>query len=51
MQMIEPQENQIVIPINTKQGLDQLRELVDELEDGMVLSIDMEGLADGQKEE
>lgn len=38
--MIEPQEH-ITLAINTEQGLDKLRELVDELKDGTVLSIDL----------
>ena len=48
--MIEPQE-QLAIPINTKQGLEKLRELVDDLEDGTVLSIDLtEVISDGQED-
>ena len=47
----ETNKDQITIPINTKQGLDKLRELVDELEDGVVLSLDLsEVISDGQED-
>lgn len=51
MQQAEPKKQEITIPINTKQGLDRLRELVNELEDGVVLSIDLsEVIDDGQED-
>ena len=47
----DPKKQEITIPINTRQGLDRLRELVDELEDGIVLSLDLsEVINDGQKD-
>lgn len=51
MQMrIEPQE-QLAIPVNTKQRRDRLRALVNELEDGIVLSLDLtEVITDGQED-
>lgn len=46
----EPQER-ITIAVNTEQGLDKLRELVDELEEGTILSIDLsEVITDGQED-
>ena len=49
--MIEPQE-EITIAVNTQTGMDRLRELVNELEDGTILSLDFsEVIADGKEEE
>ena len=48
--MIEPKE-EITIAVNTRTGLDKLRELVNELEDGTILSLDLtEVISDGQKD-
>ena len=44
-------QDQITIAANTRQGLDALRSLVDELEDGTVLSLDLtEVITDGQED-
>ena len=52
MQMTaETLKNQVTITINAKEGLDKLRKLVDELEDGVILSIDLsEVIDDGQED-
>ena len=48
--MIEP-KGDITIAVNTRTGLDRLRELVNELEDGTILSLDLtEVVADGQED-
>lgn len=51
--MIDPEKQvtEIVIPINTRRGRGRLRELAEELEDGVILSIDVsEVRSDGQKD-
>ena len=51
MQNVKEQaENQVTITINAQEGLDKLRKLVDELEDGVILSIDLSEVTyDGQE--
>ncbi len=47
MQMTtEAQKNQVTIAINVQEGLDKLRKLVDELPDGVILSIDLSEVID-----
>ena len=47
MQMTtEAHKNQVTIAINVQEGLDKLRKLVDELPDGVILSIDLSEVID-----
>lgn len=44
-------DQEITIAVNRESGLEKLRELVDELEDGVVLSLDLsEVISDGQED-
>lgn len=47
----EQSEKQITIAINTQDGLDKLRKLVDELEDGIILSMALSEVIDGGQED
>ena len=52
MQNVKGQsENQVTIAINTQEGLDKLWKLVDELEDGVILSIDLSEVTDDGQED
>ena len=51
MQMIIEPKEELTIAVNSRTGLDRLRELVNELEDGTILSLDFsEVIADGQED-